>query len=475
VPQRRFRLTAPDGAAIAASFATLRESMEVSLRFPTDVLEDAERAIAEPRWPERDATSVPFVTIDPPASLDLDQALHLERRGDGYRVRYAIADVAAFVTPGEAMDRESHVRGQTLYAPDENARLYPRQLSEGAGSLLPDHTRSALVWDMEVDDTGEGIAVTVARALVRSRAKLDYEGVQAALDGGNASEPLRLLREVGELRQAREERRGGVQLPVPEQVVERTPEGYRLGFRAPLPIERWNAQLSLMTGMAAAELMLEAGIGVLRTLPEADERAVARLRRTAEALGVAWHEDEPYPEFLRRLDAHVSEDAAVLSEATVLLRGASYVAFDGSSPKEAVHSGVASTYAHTTAPLRRLVDRYVGEVCLAISAGEDVPDWARAALPELPETMEQSTRRAHQYEGGIVSAVEAAVLERSVGDTFAAVVVEVDDDEDGGGVVQLREPAVTARCTGRLPLGEQVEVRLEVADVMQRLVRFSLA
>ena len=118
MPQRRFRLTAPDGAAIAASFAKLRESMEVSLRFPTDVLEDAERSIAAPRWPARDETSVPFVTIDPPGSLDLDQALHLERRGDGYRVRYAIADVAAFVTPAEAMDREAHARGQTLYAPD---------------------------------------------------------------------------------------------------------------------------------------------------------------------------------------------------------------------------------------------------------------------------------------------------------------------------------------------------------------------
>ena len=473
MPQRRFRLTAPDGDAIAASFARLRESMDVALAFETDVLEDAERSIHAPRLPMRDETSVPFVTIDPRGSLDLDQALHLERRGTGYRVRYAIADVAAFVTPGEAMDREAHARGQTLYAPDENARLYPRQLSEGAGSLLPDRTRPALVWEMDVDDTGEGVEVVVRRALVRSRAQLDYGGVQASLDEGTAAEPLRLLREVGLLRQAREERRGGVQLPVPEQVVERTRQGYRLGFRAPLPVEGWNAQLSLMTGMAAADLMLKAGVGVLRTLPEADEHAIARLRRTAAALGVSWGAGEPYPDFLRRLDAHVSEDAAVLSEATVLLRGAGYLAFDGSSPKDAVHAGVASTYAHATAPLRRLVDRYVGEVCVAISAGTEVPRWARSALPGLPETMEASNRRAQQYEGGIVSAVEAAVLERSVGDTFEAVVVEVDE-QDGGGVVQLREPAVTARCTGDLPLGEQVEVRLEVADVMERLVRFAL-
>jgi exoribonuclease R len=472
VPQRRIRLTAPDGAAIAASFASLRDSMEVSLRFPTDVLEDAERSIHAARLPEKDETFIPFVTIDPPGSQDLDQALHLERQGKGYRVRYAIADVAAFVTPDEAMDVEAHARGQTLYAPDENARLYPRQLSEGAASLLPDQTRPALVWDMSVDETGEGIDVIVSRALVRSRDQLDYEGVQAALDDGSAPEPLQLLREVGLLRQAREERRGGVQLPVPEQVVERTADGYRLRFRAPMPVEGWNAQLSLMTGMAAAELMLKGGIGVLRTLPEADEKAVARLRRTAKALGVPWPDDEPYAEFLRRLDARLSGPAAVLSEATVLLRGASYTAFDGTPPKDAVHAGVASTYAHATAPLRRLVDRYVGEVCVALSAGSDVPEWTRAGLPALPEVMDRSNERAHQYEGGIVSAVEAAVLEQSVGDTFEAVVVEVEE-RNGGGVVQLREPAVTARCTGDLPLGEEVEVRLEVADVMQRLVRFA--
>jgi exoribonuclease R len=105
----------------------------------------------------------------------------------------------------------------------------------------------------------------------------------------------------------------------------------------------------------------------------------------------------------------------------------------------------------------------------------DVPAWVREALPGLPETMEQSSRRAAQYEGGIVSAVEAAVLERAVGKTFDAVVVEVDRDGDGG-VVQLTEPAVTARSTGeRLPLGERLRVRLEVADVAKRLVRFAPA
>ncbi len=473
MPQRRVRLNAPDGKAIAASFAALRESMKVSLAFSSEVLTDTERSIEAPHLPERDETSIPFVTLDPPGSMDLDQALHLERRGKRYRVRYAIADVAAFVTPGSPTDVEATARGQTLYAPDENARLYPRQLSEGAGSLLPDQTRPALVWDMEVDETGEGIEVIVHRALVRSRAKLDYAGVQKSLDDGSAPESLQLLREVGVLRQTREERRGGVELPVPEQVVERTRKGYELSYRAPLPVEGWNAQLSLMTGMAAADLMLGAGIGMLRTLPEADEQSVEKLRRTAKALGVPWGKDVPYSEFLRRLDAHASEDAAVLSSATVLLRGAGYVAFDGTSPKNAEHAGVASTYAHTTAPLRRLADRYVGEVCLAICAGVDVPEWARSALPTLPETMEESNQRAHQYEGGIMSAVEAAVLQGSVGQTFEAVVVDVDEQDDAGSV-QLRAPAVLARCTGKLPLGERVEVRLEVADVTQRLVRFAL-
>jgi exoribonuclease R len=383
--------------------------------------------------------------------------------------------VAAFVTAGGPMDREAHARGQTLYAPDGNARLYPPQVSEGAGSLLPKETRPAILWTMTVDSSGEGVAVDVRHALVRSRQKLDYAGVQRTLDDGTADESLQLLREVGQLRQEREERRHGIDLPLPDQEVEQGPEGYRLSFRVPLPVEKWNAQISLMTGQAAAELMLGARVGVLRTLPQADEGAVARLRRTANALEIEWPAAADYADVVRTLDPSLTRHAAFLAESTVLLRGSGYAVFDGEVPAEPRHAGVGAPYAHATAPLRRLVDRYAGEICAAISAGAEVPDWARAALPALPGAMEQSNGRAQQYEAGIVSIVEAAVLAGRVGGVFEAVVVEVDGDS-GGGTVQLTEPAVTAHCAGaRLPLGERVDVRLVLADVEKRQVRFERA
>ena len=182
---------------------------------------------------------------------------------------------------------------------------------------------------------------------------------------------------------------------------------------------------------------------------------VARLRRTAKALEIPWPDDVTYADLVRdarssggRCTPPSSPSRPSSSAARAIWRSTE------KSPAKAVHAGVASTYAHTTAPLRRLVDRYVGEVCVAISGGGAVPDWARSMLPSLPETMDVSNRRAQQYESGIVSTVEAAVLERSIGDTFQAVVVDVDE-HDGGGTVQLKEPAVTARCEGDdLPLGE---------------------
>jgi exoribonuclease R len=326
---------------------------------------------------------------------------------------------------------------------------------------------------MDVDETGEGVDVDVGHALVRSRAKLDYVTSQMALDGGTADEQLRLLREVGLLRQQREVRRGGVSLAIPEQVITEDDDHYGLQFRAPLPVEGWNAQISLMTGMAAADLMLKGGVGLLRTVPLADPDRLRRLRLTAEALRVEWPEDVPYPTFVRSLSPFIARQAALLVEAASLLRGSSYTWFEDVPPEQPTHSALASTYAHTTAPLRRLVDRYVGEACIALSEGREVPDWVREELPALPEVMARSSARAGQYEAGIVSIVEAALLERRVGETFDAIVVELHERR-GGATIAIREPSVVARCRGdRLQLGSRIRAQLDEVDVMRRLVRFA--
>jgi exoribonuclease R len=389
-------------------------------------------------------------------------------------VLYAIADLSAFVTAGDPVDVECHKRVETLYSPDERTPLHPTVLGEGAASLLPDEVRPALVWQLDLDDAGELVASSVRRAKVRSVDRLDYAEVQRRVDAGKADERLQLLAEVGPKRLAIEQARGGVRLALPEQEVEATPDGFRLAFRTPMPVEGWNEQISLLTGMAAAKLMLDAKVGVLRTLPPAPDFAIQRLHRVAKALSVAWPRGESYAAFISGLDPSEPASQALLQEATVLLRGAGYTAFDGEPPEQPEHAALAAAYAHVTAPLRRLVDRYAEETCLAISAGQPVPDWVRSALPALPDEMAASDKRASELERACIDLVEAVLLHRAVGQKFAAVVVETDRD-GGGGTVLLRQPAVRAKCDGDLPLGELVTVTLNQADPSTRTVRFALA
>jgi exoribonuclease R len=409
--------------------------------------------------------------------MDLDQALHIERRRGGYRVRYAIADVGAFVRPGHPVDLEAHVRGETLYSPDLRTPLHPPALGEAAASLLPGQERPALVWTIDLDVDGRQREVDVTRAMVRSRERLDYAQAQAAIEskinGGSDGGVLALLAEVGRLREALEVERGAVSLRLPEQEVGVDGDGFRLSYRAPLPVEDWNAQISLLTGMAAAGLMLDAGVGILRTLPPPDSGAVDMLRRSAAALDVEWPEPLTYQDFVRGLDPATATGAALLELSTRLLRGAGYTAFDGTLPAEHEHSAVAAAYAHTTAPLRRLVDRYVGELCVAVCAGREVPSWVRTALPALPAAMAAADHRAHALERACVDLVEAVLLARHVGETFTGVVVERNHH---GGTVQLQTPPVRGRCDGdHLPLGERIEVRLEKADPAARSVLFARA
>jgi exoribonuclease R len=458
-------------AGAPLDFAALRVEFGVPGDFASDVLAEAAHSASHVDLPNDDATDIPFVTIDPAGSRDLDQAVHIARDGDTYLVRYAIADVASFVPPGGALDSEAHRRGETLYFPDARVPLHPPVLSEGAASLLPNEVRPAVLWRITLAADGTVRDVAVSRARVRSTAQLDYVGVQSALERGALPEPIAALPDVGRARLALARTRHAINLDLPEQIVQPTPpHGYALALRAPLPVEQFNAEISVLTGMCAADMMLRAGIGIVRTVPPPDERALGALRRVAAALGIDWPSDTHIGDVLDALDRANPQHAAFVEHATSLLRGAGYTPFDGAPPTQPLHSGIGAPYAHVTAPLRRLVDRYASEVCLALHAGAQVPDWARGALPTLPDEMSRADRLAHEVDRAVVDATEAWLLRDRVGDVFDAVVL---DAEERSGTILLDDPAVRARCDGAaLPIGERIRARLVVADVAQREVRF---
>ncbi len=465
---------------VTQGLARIRADLQVPGDFPPEVLAAAEAAAAAPRLPDLDRTDLELLTIDPPGSKDLDQALHIAARPDGgFTVSYAIADVAAFVSAGDPVDAEAHRRGETFYGPDSRSPLHPPVLSEGAASLLPDQVRPALLWTVELDASGRTTDAGVVRARVRSREQLTYEQAQDDIDHpgpGRTRPTLALLAVVGPLREQRERERGGVSLDIPEQeVVPTASGGLDLSYRALLPVEGWNAQVSLLTGMAAAHLMIYARVGIVRTMPPASPGSLRRLHAVARALGIRWPAELDYPELVRSLDASRPADAAMINACTVLFRGAGYAAFDGSVPELAEHAALASDYSHVTAPLRRLVDRYAGEVCLALCAGTPVPAWVLEALPDLPATMARADQAAHRYERAVVDWVEACLLQERVGEVFTSTVVEVDPERHRGTVV-IQQPAVEARVSGDdLPLGHELQVRLAQADPALGTVTFEVA
>lgn len=501
MPRRRLVLTA-DNDQIDAALTKLRRQLEIPEHYPTKAQSDAENAASQalPNVGDRgagrpprpvvkiaDARDIPLVTVDPPTSRDLDQAAAIEPTPSGYLLHYAIACLAFFVEPGSALDEETHHRATTIYGPGHSFGLHPQVIAAGAGSLLPGEDRLAYLWQINIANDGEIEHATVFPALVRSRAKLSYEQVQDALDADQVAAPRgathmpqtqreraelpagvppdfpQLLAAFGKARLAQEINRGGISLDIPEQRVEATDAGYVLSYRSNVPVESYNAQLSLTCGIAAAQMMRQAGVGIFRTLPPADPRDVARLRRTASALGLNWETSVEYPDFVRSLSSADPTEAAFLTEATTLFRGAGYQVFTGGAPTEpAPHAAIAAEYAHVTAPLRRLVDRYGLEICAAYCAGQAVPRWVVDTLDELPAAMAAGTQLASRYEREAVDIVEAAVLSAHVGKEFEGVVLE---ERDGGGIVMLRTPAVRTRLEGKVSAGEQVRVKVTAVDL----------
>ena len=448
--------------ALGPGLAAIRTEFQVPFGFPPAVT--AAAAEVARRMPDAhvDRTDRAFVTLDPATSTDLDQAFAIESAGADLLLHYAIADVAWFVGDGDLLDQEAWTRGETLYLPDGKAGLYPPVLSEGAASLLPDGPRPAVVFTVRIATDG-GVRLDGAeRAVVRSRAKLAYETVR---DDELPAGFTELARRVA----AAEARRGAARVDPPEQEVAAVAEGgYTLAFRPRLATETQNAALSLATNLAVADALEAHGTGLFRVMPAPDARAVARLRHTAEALGLPWPADLPLADYERTLDPADARQAAFMLALRRASPGASYAPHRaGVTPW---HAAMAATYCHATAPLRRLADRHVVQAALAVANGQPVPSGVAAAFDRLPPVMARADAAAGRIGRAVIDLAEAVMLAGRMGEAFAAVVTDTDD---GGARFQLCDLAVAARLPDRdLAPGDAIEVRLVAADPVARRITF---
>lgn len=454
----------PHGA-LAQGLAAIRTQYQVPSGFPPQVLEAAARAAGRAPTAHVDRTAVPFVTLDPATSTDLDQAFWIEQAGADLILYYAIADVAWFVDDGDAIDIEAWRRGETLYLPDGKAGLYPPALAEGAASLLPTGPRPAVVFTVRLDPDGVARLDGAERALIRSRAKLAYGSVAAAdLPPAFAEFAARM--------DAAEAARGAARVDPPEQVVEALGGGrYALAFRPLLASERHNAALSLAANMAIAAALQRAGTGLFRVMAGPTPKALARLRSTAQGLGLDWRKADDLKTFERTLDQTNPHHAAFMLAVRRAGNGAGYAPWiPGVTPW---HDAISATYAHATAPLRRLADRYVIRATLACANGQTVPDVVEDAFRRLPAVMAKADATAGVIDRAVIDLAETVMLQGREGEHFNACVTDADGESAR---VQLANLPIVARVKlpGASP-GQRLDLRLESIDPATRRLTFAVA
>ncbi len=379
-----------------------------------------------------DLEPVPFVTIDPADSHDLDQALHLERDGSETVLRYALADAARVVRPRTALFTEGLARGASFYLPGISLPMLPPSLSEGALSLLPRGLRRALVFEVRLDHAGAVVAVRMARARVCSRAKLSYRRVQRFYEdpagSGWLDRPwrasLELLAEVGRLR-LDDARRRHVVRPHRDELVltpdAADPSRLRATVRDRLPVESFNEQISVLVNVEGARILEEAH-GLPRVEPIFKVHpapAPAELDRLAERLAAlasvrrldpvvwAWRRDvEPLADYLTRLPRRgrlARLARAVDRQAVLVNRPAVFSAEPGP------HAGLgAPWYARFTAPMREIVGVFTHKEALELLAGPDPASQDDLALRDAVVT---SGNRARELQKTLERAADRIALD----------------------------------------------------------------
>jgi len=450
--------TGPPGRARKALLQLLAGA-DVRLHHPPEVEAEAAAAAAAHGIDHPDLTDLthlPLVTIDEVHSKDLDQALFIERATEGggggegeggYVVWYALADAAWSVRPGTALWAEALRRGSSYYLPGVVAPMLPRILSEHIISLNEAVDRRALVFRMRLDARGVCVETQVLRARVHSRAKLDYDGVQAWMDARSAlktsdpavAESLRLLREVGRLRMALADERGVVRFR--RTSVSVSLEGARgmrfVAWTDPRnDVERYNEQISLLTNVEGARFLAgDAPEGLVQPIYRVHDAPlparVARLRAAIEGLIEAhelgddwrWGGEEPLAEYLQRLptEGALGEVARVIHRQAIVSNGR---ALFTDTPGR--HHGIgAEMYARFTAPMREIVGIFLhAEACEKL-AGRPTP--APEGAPsdeEARDAIIEASMRARTLQRNLDKTANRLVLDQLFGEDVSRPVAE---------------------------------------------------
>lgn len=471
---------------------------------PTGFSETVEREAEDQALPtlkgREDLRQVPFITIDPADARDHDDAVYAERdesadNAGGWIVWVAIADVAAYVRPGTALDREARAKGNSTYFPDRVEPMLPEVLSNGLCSLKAGESRACLAVRMVFSQDGRKLSHRFVRGLMRSHAKLAYEQAQAAIDGqpDEVTGPImdRILYPLWNAYAAMlkgRQRRAPLAIESPERRVRMDPEGGIASIepRVSLEAHRLIEEMMIQANVAAAETLEQTRTPLIYRVHEApSQEKIFNLADFLQTLGKPWSKGEPATtkRFNRLLEEmRETPHAEVVNE--VVLRSQMQAIY---SPENIGHFGLnLDRYAHFTSPIRRYSDLIVHRGLIrALKLGSDgLTDREIAELPAIAEKVTETERRSMAAERDAMDRYMAAFLSDRVGGVFPGRITGVTRfglfirlaETGADGLVPVsslgdeyfthddRAHALVGERTGRRwPLGKAVEVRLREA------------
>lgn len=439
----------PEKRGIATDIAI--HSHGIPTNWPKDVRESVEKigstVPAAAKKGRVDLRQMPLVTIDGADARDFDDAVFAEPSGDGWRLVVAIADVGHYVGIGAALDKEAINRGTSVYFPDRVVPMLPEALSNGLCSLNPDVDRLCMVCDMKIGPDGKVSRSAFYEGLMRSAARLTYEQVNDLLTGGqgrgmprNLHEPLGSLHRLYEVLATARNRRGAIELDIPQTKIELDDKGAVKGIRS---VARNDAHRLIEECMIAANVQAAKFIrrhriaGLYRIHAKPDPDRFDDLRQYLLSLGLkAPHPEHVEPRQFNRILDQVRNrpDADAISMA--MLRSLAHAEY---SPRNIGHFGLSlDAYAHFTSPIRRYPDLLVHRAIRHIVSGGKAGAYAYdvAAMERLGAVSSAHERRAEDATREVEAWLKCQFMADKVGQEYDGVITGVTNF---GVFVQIRD------------------------------------